>query len=92
MVYSIVHYPFFWEIIFTQILFFSSSFFFYSDEYDSEGSEGSDDEARPLTRTELQSRVMKTVRKRESAAKKDVNKYDLSNAREKTQKSKKDKK
>ena len=91
MVYSIVHYPFFWEIIFTQILFFSS-FFFYSDEYDSEGSEGSDDEARPLTRTELQSRVMKTVRKRESAAKKDVNKYDLSNAREKTQKSKKDKK
>lgn len=62
------------------------------DEYDSEGSEGSDDEARPLTRTELQSRVMKTVRKRESAAKKDVNKYDLSNAREKTQKSKKDKK
>jgi hypothetical protein len=35
---------------------------------------------------------MKTVRKRESAAKKDVNKYDLSNAREKTQKSKKDKK
>ena len=91
MVYSIVHYSFFWEIIFTQILFFSS-FFFYSDEYDSEGSEGSDDEARPLTRTELQSRVMKTVRKRESAAKKDVYKYDLSNAREKTQKSKKDKK
>jgi hypothetical protein len=75
----------------TNFIFFFF-FFFYSDEYDSEGSEGSDDEARPLTRTELQSRVMKTVRKRESAAKKDVNKYDLSNAREKTQKSKKDKK
>ncbi|XP_063410903.1 outer dynein arm-docking complex subunit 1-like [Mytilus trossulus] len=59
------------------------------DEYDSEGSDASEDEARPFTRAELQSRVMKTVRKRESAAKKDAHKYDLSNAREKTQKSKK---
>lgn len=61
------------------------------DEYDSEGSEVSDDEARPLTRNELQNKVMKTVRKRESAAKKDGYKYDLSNARE-MQKNKKDKK
>ncbi|XP_078335356.1 coiled-coil domain-containing protein 63-like isoform X2 [Crassostrea virginica] len=61
------------------------------DEYDSEGSEASDDEARPLTRNELQNKVMKTVRKRESAAKKDGYKYDLSNARE-MQKNKKDKK
>lgn len=80
------------EKIFFHKFYLFLLFFCYSDEYDSEGSEGSDDEARPLTRTELQSRVMKTVRKRESAAKKDVYKYDLSNAREKTQKSKKDKK
>mmetsp|Transcript_28578 Transcript_28578/g.46065 ORF Transcript_28578/g.46065 Transcript_28578/m.46065 type:complete len:119 (-) Transcript_28578:239-595(-) len=63
----------------------------FGDEYDSEGSEASDDEARPLTRNELQNKVMKTVRKRESAAKKDGYKYDLSNARE-MQKNKKDKK
>ncbi|KAK3087593.1 hypothetical protein FSP39_007948 [Pinctada imbricata] len=61
------------------------------DEYESEGSDGSDDEARPLTRNELQNKVMKTVKKRESAAKKEGFKYDLSNAREKT-KQKKDKK
>lgn len=61
------------------------------DEYDSEGSEASDDDARPLTRNELQNKVMKTVRKRESAAKKDSYKYDLPNARD-MQKNKKDKK
>lgn len=62
------------------------------DEYDSEGSEGSDDEARPMTRNELQRRVMNTVKKREAAAKKQEFKYDLSNAKEKTSKNKKDKK
>ncbi|XP_060071331.1 coiled-coil domain-containing protein 63-like [Ylistrum balloti] len=62
------------------------------DEYDSEGSEGSDDEARPMTRNELQRRVMNTVKKREAAAKKQENRYDLSNAKEKTAKNKKDKK
>ncbi|XP_013397891.1 coiled-coil domain-containing protein 63-like [Lingula anatina] len=60
------------------------------DEYDSEVSEASDEESRPFTRSELQHKVMKTVRKRESAARKEGFKYDLSNAREKTQK--KDKK
>ncbi|XP_021350085.1 coiled-coil domain-containing protein 63-like isoform X3 [Mizuhopecten yessoensis] len=62
------------------------------DEYDSEGSEASDDEARPMTRNELQRRVMNTVKKREAAAKKQEFKYDLSNAKEKTSKNKKDKK
>ncbi|XP_048249157.1 coiled-coil domain-containing protein 63-like [Haliotis cracherodii] len=59
------------------------------DEYESEGSEADDDEMRPLTRVELQDRVMKSVRKRESAAKKEGFKYDLSNAREKAQKQQK---
>ncbi|KAJ8321073.1 hypothetical protein KUTeg_002660 [Tegillarca granosa] len=61
------------------------------DEYESEGSEGSDDEIRPMTRNELQNKVMKTVKKRESAARKEGFRYDLSQAREKT-KNKKDKK
>ncbi|XP_041377730.1 coiled-coil domain-containing protein 63-like isoform X2 [Gigantopelta aegis] len=59
------------------------------DEYESEASEGSDEEMRPLTRAELQSRVMKTVHKRESAARKEGFKYDLS-IRDKGQKQKKD--
>jgi len=42
-----------------------------------------------MTRNELQKHVMKTVKKREAAARKDEFKYDLSNAKEKTQKSKK---
>ncbi|CAH1775288.1 unnamed protein product [Owenia fusiformis] len=58
------------------------------DEYESEGSEASDDD-RPFTRNELQSKVMKTVKKRESAMRREGFKYDLSNAREKTQKKKK---
>jgi len=48
------------------------------DEYDSEGSDASEDDARPLTRNELQRRVMKTVKKRESAARKEGFRYDLS--------------
>ena len=56
------------------------------DDYDSEASEGSDDQARPLTRNELESRVMKSVRKRESAAKKEGFRYDLSEAKEKAKK------
>ncbi|XP_074654306.1 outer dynein arm-docking complex subunit 1-like [Tubulanus polymorphus] len=52
------------------------------DEYESEASDASDDD-RPFTRNELQVKVIKTVRKRESAAKKEGFKYDLSNAREK---------
>ena len=64
------------------VLFFK----YNSDEYDSEGSEASEDDARPMTRNELQKRVMKTVRKRESAARKEGFRYDL------TTKSKKDKK
>ncbi|XP_067659008.1 coiled-coil domain-containing protein 63-like [Haliotis asinina] len=59
------------------------------DEYESEGSEADDDEMRPLTRAELQDRVMKSVRKRESAARKEGFRYDLSNAREKAQKQQK---
>ena len=65
---------------------------YFRDEYESEASEASDDESRPFTRTELQSKVMKTVKKRESAARREGFKYDLSNAREKaSKKSKKDK-
>lgn len=60
------------------------------DEYESDGSEASEDEMRPFTRGELEAKVMKTVQKRESAARREGFKYDLSNAREKTQKNKKD--
>ena len=56
------------------------------DDYDSEASEASEDEARPLTRNELESRVMKSVRKRESAARKEGFRYDLSDAKEKAKK------
>lgn len=61
------------------------------DEYDSDGSEASEDDARPMTRNELQKRVMKTVKKRESAARKEGFRYDLTTNREKS-KGKKDKK
>ncbi|XP_064642414.1 coiled-coil domain-containing protein 63-like [Lineus longissimus] len=61
------------------------------DEYESEASEASDDE-RPFTRSELTNKVMKTVKKREIAARNQGDKYDLSNAREKTQKKKSEKK
>ena len=63
---------------------------FFSDEYDSDGSDGSDPESRPFTRNELINKAMKSVKKRESAARKEGFKYDLSDAREKTKK--KDKK
>merc|ERR1719422_95210 len=56
------------------------------DEYESEGSEGEDDEARPFTRGELQQRVLKTVEKRETAAKKEGFKYDLTVTKSKDQK------
>lgn len=58
------------------------------DEYESEASDDGEDE-RPFTRNELQTKVMKTVKKRESAMRREGFKYDLSNAREKTQKKKK---
>lgn len=48
-----------------------------SDEFDSDGSEGSDDENRPMTREELKKRAMKAVKKREHAAAKDTRRYDL---------------
>lgn len=56
------------------------------DEYDSEASEVSEDDSRPFTRNELMNKAMKSVRKRESAMKKEGFKYDLSDAREKTKK------
>ncbi|CAG5135520.1 unnamed protein product [Candidula unifasciata] len=62
------------------------------DEYESEASEEEDEEARPLTREELQKRVLKTVKKREVAAVKDGFKYDLSVSREKLQKKREGKK
>lgn len=60
----------------------------FSDEYESEGTDTSDEESHPFTRAELQNKVMKTVKRRESAIRRDGFKYDLSNAREKTQKQK----
>lgn len=60
------------------------------DEYESDGSEGGEDESRPFTRHELENKVMKTVQKRESAARREGFKYDLSNARDKAQKKQKD--
>lgn len=64
----------------------------YRDEYESEASEEEEDEARPLTRSELQNKVIKTVKKRETAAMKEGFKYDLTGAREKAQKKKDGKK
>ena len=61
----------------------------FSDEYESEDSEASEDD-RPLTRVELTNKVMKSVKKRESAMRREGFKYDLSDAREKAKK--KDKK
>lgn len=60
------------------------------DEYDSDGSEASEDDARPMTRNELQKKVMKTVKKRESAARKEGFRYDLTTTSK--SKGKKDKK
>lgn len=56
------------------------------DEYDSNGSNESDDESRPLTRGELTTKAMKSVRKRESAMRREGFRYDLSDAREKAKK------
>lgn len=61
---------------------------FVRDEYESDASDASEEETRPFTRSELQNKVMKTVEKRENAARREGFKYDLSNAREKTQKQK----
>ena len=59
------------------------------DEYESDGSDAGDgDLPRPYTRAELEAKVMNTVRKRESVARRDGFKYDLSIAREKVQKQK----
>ncbi|CAL1535497.1 unnamed protein product [Lymnaea stagnalis] len=63
------------------------------DEYESEASEDEEEEARPFTRSELQNKVLKTVKKRETAAMKEGFKYDLTAAREnKSQKKKEGKK
>jgi len=56
------------------------------DEYDSDGSGDSDEDSRPLTRGELTNKAMKSVKKRESAMRKNEFRYDLSDAREKTKK------
>jgi len=63
---------------------------FSRDEYDSDGSEAEEDDARPMTRNELQKKVMKTVKKRESAARKEGFRYDLTTTQK--SKGKKDKK
>jgi len=64
--------------------------FFSRDEYESDGSDGSDDD-KPLTQTELFAKAMKSVKKREAAAKKEGFQYDLSDARERTKKKEKGK-
>jgi len=61
------------------------------DEYDTDESGISDDDSRPFNRDELINKAMKSVKKRETAMKKEGFKYDLSEAREKAAK-KKDKK
>lgn len=63
---------------------------FFRDEYDSDATEASDEETRPFTRNELVGKAMKSVKKRETAMKKEGYSYDLSDAKEKTKK--KDKK
>jgi len=61
------------------------------DEYDSDGSDASEDaDTLPMTRGQLLQRAMKSVKKREAAAKKQGFQYDLSDARDKSKK--KDKK
>ena len=64
---------------------------FPRDEYDTDESGISDDDSRPFNRDELINKAMKSVKKRETAMKKEGFKYDLSEAREKAAK-KKDKK
>lgn len=61
----------------------------YRDEYDSESSAISDEENRPYTRDELMNRATRSVKKRESAMKKQGFQYDLSDAREKAKKKEK---
>ncbi|ELU09042.1 hypothetical protein CAPTEDRAFT_158042 [Capitella teleta] len=63
-----------------------------ADEYGSGSSEESDDESQPMTRNELTNKALRSVKKREQAMKRDVFKYDLSDAREKTKKKDKGKK
>lgn len=58
----------------------------FRDEYDTDDSAQSDDDSRPMTRNELVNKAMKSVKKRETAMKKEGFKYDLSDAREKTKK------
>lgn len=62
------------------------------DEYDSEGSELSDDDNRPFTRNELIHKAMRSVRKREHDMKKEGFRYDLSDAKEKARKKDKSRK
>ena len=66
-------------------------FIYFRDEYESEGSDISEDENRPYTHNELLTKAMKSVRKRESAARKEGFRYDLSDAREKAKKKSKNK-
>lgn len=59
---------------------------FFRDEYDSDATEASDEDTRPFTRNELVGKAMKSVKKRETAMKKEGYSYDLSDAKEKTKK------
>ena len=69
----------FWNVVFCR------------DEYDSDASEASEDDQQPMTRSQLMSRAMKSVKKREAAMKKQGFQYDLSEARDKTKKKDKSK-
>ena len=63
----------------------------FRDEYDSDATEASDEDMRPFTRNELISKAMKSVKKRETAMKKEGFSYEnMSEAKEKAKK--KDKK
>ena len=48
----------------------------YRDEYDSDGSRGSDDD-KPMSQDQLRERAIRNATKREQAKKKETNKYDM---------------
>ena len=61
--------------------------FISSDDYDSDTSEP-DDDTRPKTRAELENMALKSVKKRETTAKKDGYRYDPTDTKDKKKKDK----
>lgn len=59
--------------------------FIFRDGYETAGAESdTDDTAKPLTRAELQNRVMDGVKKKEFEAQKEASQFDIEKSKEKT--------